>query len=586
MKIYLFLIVLITFFMLTGCKKTQAATVESDKKVTDVKKVEEVKKVEDVKKVEIVKKQVKSRNDGIVKILPETTNFLMKVNSLENGYKHLAVTKDSILGYKIEEVEEMVKELGLNLLNLEELIGYGVDIKGELGFAVSNIKWNSEKKEPTADFIVFIPITDPTKIIETVKTKITTVQKDVKVEVKDNVTKIFDDKHWLYFITKDKYLLVVMNITSDAKDTVESIVSGKTQLLNAKTFKSITSKVGSAEDLFLYGNVTDVVNANYDILKKDLQESPDLKEIGNILDYIKEYGSFAASLNLQSTDFNADGVIETIETSSLLKILKDVKFNKDFVLSFKEHPIFLFSLGMNAKEYYKMFEKILSGSAQTEMKEGMAEANKMLEIDIEKDIIDNIEGNMNFGIYDGASINQMNYNAVMTLNFKDGKKASEVLDKLLTKIPAEKTANLKKDKVGDIEVYVYTEMIFSLYFAIVKDSLVVSSSKVYFEKAITGTVKEGFTSKIADKLLVSYLTNNVNSFYISVEEGYKVFTNFKAQMGQIDASIETTIQKFQYLIATSYVENTAFYSNFTVKTKFEEPFFLELAKIIKTMQEK
>lgn len=577
MKIYLFLIVLITFFMLTGCKKTQTATAEGDKKGTDVKKVEEV------KKVEIVKKQVKSREDGIVKILPETTNFLMKVNSLENGYKHLAVTKDSILGYKIEEVEEMVKELGINLLNLEELTGYGVDIKGELGFAVSNIKWNSEKKEPTADFIVFIPVTDPTKIIETVKTKITTAEKDVKVEVKDNVTKIFDDKHWLYFITKDKYLLVVMNITNDAKDTVDSIVSGKTQLLNAKTFKSITSKVGSAEDLFLYGNVSDVVNANYEILKKDLQESPDLKEVGNILDYIKEYGSFAASLNLQSTDFIADGVIETIETSSLLKMLKDVKFNKDFVLSFKEHPIFLFSLGMNAKEYYKMFEKILSGSAQTEMKEGMAEANKMLEIDIEKDIIDNIEGNMNFGIYDGASINQMNYNAVLTLNFKDGKKASEVLDKLVKKIPAEK---LSKDKVGEIEAYVFKEMMFTVYFAIVKDSLIVSSSKVYFEKAITGNVKEGFTSKIADKLLVSYLTNNVNSFYISVEEGYKAFTNFKAQMGQIDASIETTIQKFQYLIATSYVENTAFYSNFTVKTKFEEPFFLELAKIIKTMQEK
>jgi hypothetical protein len=108
-----------------------------------------------------------------------------------------------------------------------------------------------------------------------------------------------------------------------------------------------------------------------------------------------------------------------------------------------------------------------------------------------------------------------------------------------------------------------------------------------FEKALQGDVSSGFTTKIEEKELAETLKGDGNILYINVDETMKAVKNFEmflpfAGEQGIDPKIQDAVSKFEYILASNKLDGNMVLGDFIIKTKFTEPFFIEVAKLSKS----
>jgi len=208
---------------------------------------------------------------------------------------------------------------------------------------------------------------------------------------------------------------------------------------------------------------------------------------------------------------------------------------------------------------------------------------KSFGIDLEKDLIDNLGGNVNFAMYDGATINMMNYNALLTVNVKDEAKVRSVLDKFIDKLPPEQKSLVRKENGN----YIYTFGGFLQLYAGIKDkNLIVSIGQPMFDKAMAADPKTGFINGLKDKELAKDLEDQSNILYIDVAETFKAYNNVAGLLSQftqtqpLDPERQNIINQFEYFLFSGKAVDNSITAKYMIKTKFQEPFLISLVKMV------
>jgi len=552
-------------------------------------------------------------NKGIVKILPESTEFLAKFSSVEEMYKYFSITETSIFGENIDNLEEVKKNLGFNPFNLSELRANGFSIDKELGFSFDDFKIkkngsisdDSYVDEEDIEFngALFIPVNDGEKVISLIKKIVKENSKNQEATF-NKVGDFYEFKaedFTSYIVEKDGYLILTGNPKNgeDTKEYLTELVSNQYgSLSKSSTFSNVATKVGLDEEIFFYLNTSKILEKNIDEIKKFADDmngayATGMPSIKANYDYIKSFLGAGMSIDLENNDFTVKSVLNIEKGSELLKLAQNVKYNKGISLGIDEDPVLLTSFSVNPEEYFKLIINSL-GNNETEQIDAAIEMVKSnYGIDIKKDIVEQLEGNLNLGLYDASSINFMNYNFLATISIKDEAKFKETLDEIIEKIvPPDQKQMISKQVIDGVDAYVYLAGLVQLYIGVNDNNVIVSVGKSMFEKALKADASSGFVNDLDDEYLKSVLKSDTNVFYLNISETYKVFNTFSGMLGgflgaddpssaeKTKKDIKDVARKFEYILGSSYVNKASLHSDFVIKTNFKKPFMIGIKELV------
>ena len=237
---------------------------------------------------------------------------------------------------------------------------------------------------------------------------------------------------------------------------------------------------------------------------------------------------------------------------------------------------------------YNMIVNMLSGDEGKQVQTGISTINTMLGIDLEKDIIDNLDSNINFAVYDGAGINVTNWNIIFTINVKDTAKAYDAFDKIISNLPPQQKGKVTKEKVEGVDSYkINLGGMNDMFIGVKNKNLIITVGKFMYEKALKADVSSGLLSKLEDKNLANTLKADTNVFYLEVNEIFKAVKNFEMFIMNfspdkkgIDEKTASTVQMFNYFIASSYLDGNSIMGDLVVKTKFQKPFLIGVKELV------
>lgn len=531
-------------------------------------------------------KVVKKANDKVADILPENTTGLFKASSIASLYAAFLVKDNSIMGNPIPEIGEVTKKIGFNPLNLNDLAKNGFDTSKPVGSFVAKINVKEGNNDrPDINFGLFVPVSNSVTALTTVKNIFKVLSNDkVKFSEDGKFTVIDDDtpnSPKAYVFEKEGYLFFVMNVAGNTKAFAEEVLSSKTMLKNSVNYKNITKKVSAAENIFMYIDINKIASKNIETITKLIASSNpmQLQTFANGLSYIKEYNGVASSVDFSQKDVVIKWAADTKEGAKSISIVKDVKFNKSALLGIKENPVVLLATALNITEYFKMIKENLDPEAKKEMDKGFADINAEFGIDVEKDIINTLDGNFGIGVYDGATINFMNYNAIIVVGVKDIAKLKESISKMYAKMPAQQKQMIMK--TGD-DYKIMAGMV-QVFAGFSSDAFIIASSQKMFDAAKKGG--NGFISNITDKELKNSLKGDINNFYIGFEELSKALKNFTGMI-PVPQKVFENVNKFSYILFNSSVDGNTFVGDLSLRTNFEKPFIESVVELSKQKGQK
>ena len=549
-------------------------------------------------------------NDGLVKLLPETTEFLAKFSSIKEMYKYFSVTESSVFGEDIDNLKEIKKDLGFNPFNLSELEANGFSTNKELAFtfddfvakkngSISNNSYDDDDIEFNG--AILIPVNDASKVIALIEKIAKNNSNDVKFSKDGEFHKLVADEFTTYIVEKDGYLIFTGNPKEgiDTKEYLTNLTSGQYGSLDKSSdFSDVATKIGSGEEIFFYLNTQKIFEKNMDELKKFADDFNTANGMGmpNIqanYDYIKSFKGAGVAIDLESKDFTVKSILNVAKGSELLKLAENVNYNKAMSLGLENEPVFLTSFSVNAEEYFKMMLNTLGNNESEQVTAAIEMVKSNYGLDIKKDLIEQLDGNLNLGVYDASSINMMNYNVLATISIKDEAKFKKTLDDIIEKIvPPDQKQMISKQTINGVETYVYLAGFQQLFIGIKDKNVIITIGKPMFEKALKADISSGFVNKLDDDYLKTTLKSDTNVLYFNVAEAYKVFNTFSGLLsgflgGDDPSSAEKTKQdikdvteNFKYLLASSYINDESFHSDFVMKTNFSKPFMIGIKELV------
>ncbi|MFP4349167.1 MAG: hypothetical protein ACLFQY_12845 [Desulfococcaceae bacterium] len=528
-------------------------------------------------------------------LLPETLDFLIKISSVDTVYDHFSVTPETVFGRSVEDLAEIRRKWGFNPLDAEALRKQGFDTTRELVFAMDNIRFQEGDEDPVFTGLILLPVTDAAKASEALKRYLKNSHPEMGFNEKDAVTyfEAADPRMHGGIMERDGYLLMTAESEGDIGAYTASLMTAKTGLQDKNAFKNVIAKVDPEEEIFVYADINGIVGANMETFRRLSREAagekgPDLLQN---LNYLKDYLGAGFSIDLDQSDLLVKGLLEIAPDSDALKVMTDVRYNKQTLLGVPENPAILFSTAVNVPEYYRIMRKAMAPEERQEWEARLAGIRENLGVDLEKEVIPNIAGNLNIGIYDGVGINMTNYNALVTLSIKDEAKMKSVLEQAYARLTPEQRSMIGTTVVGETDAYVLTLFgAFQFYIGVKEHNLILSVGKPMFEKAVYGGMDSGFLSRMSDPELIRTLKGEGGIFYLNVQEVYQALKNFLFLVRQfniqesITADSENALRRFEHLLLSSQVEGAAMRGEMEIETRFEQPFFKGLYELSKKIE--
>lgn len=528
---------------------------------------------------------------AVLKLLPEQTEVLVKFGPFETLYTNLAVTDTSIAGQSVTDLESIKQMLGFNPLSLQEFKTAGFDSGKPWGVALADIMTKPGATAPDMNVLVFVPVHDSQKALATIQSAMQKNVAGVQISQEGKLTVIQQPgtPGRLYLTSKDDYLLAAINPAGDAKAFLETALAGVTSLDKTKVYADVAAKNDTNQEIFVYGNIAKMVEANAAILTQGaaLRSLPGLIGMTPDVKFLKDYQGFGVSVDLESPNLSLNTVLTVTPEATMKKLWDGIALDKEAVLGQPDAPVLFFSMAVNVLEYYAMLRGTLPPEAAQRMTAQLEMIKQQTKIDVEKEVINNLGGNFNIGVYDGSNITMSNYNTLATLTVKDETVTSKVLEKAFALLPAKQRALINKQQVGGVECYVANAGFTQVYLGLSKKNLIFASGKTLFEQALSGKASAGFLKNIADKDLAATLKGNSSVFYLNVDELRKIARNFEMFLpgvigGQANyQKIQTTAGQFEYFLSSSTFQDNAVVGNMTIKTRFTQPFAREVANLTK-----
>ena len=530
---------------------------------------------------------------AFLSMLPENTQVLVKFESLEKFYENLGVSQNSIMGVALKEkdIRQIQTGLGFNPLNAQAVKQNGFDLEKPFCLAGANMKVKPEdRQEPAFDGFGLLPVADGAAAMKTIRSGFE----------KNDIAFVDAEKDGLRFIqwdngiergcvaVRDQYLYMTINSQSRPQAFLESIIENDDSLTDAKAFRDIASDTDLTRDLVVYCNISDMVEANAKQIEQTAGNHS--AQADDTLASLRQYGSAAMTADIGSPDLSVDTTLALADDHEVGKLWSRENVKRDKVLSIAEPAALLLSFGLDVKAYYEMVIEMMPPAPEASAKNRLQAFKEKTGIDIETELLDNLNGSLNLGFYDGASITMFNYNALLTAGVKDEKQMTRLIDKAVKLLPPEKQAMISRQSVGGTEAYVVNPGMVQMYAGVDDHKLLLASGKPIFEKALTGDKNEGFVQNLTDERLKERISGRSNIFYLNMDELLKTVNNFAMFLAEPAGGVQKFKDKleaagrFQYVLASSELDQNTIKSLFFVKTRFTQPFFVELAQMIDQFQ--
>lgn len=517
-------------------------------------------------------------------LLPESLDFLVKIRSVDTVYDHFSVTRETVFGRPVEDLAEIRRKWGFNPLDAEALRKQGFDTTRELVFAMDNIRFQEGDEDPVFTGLILLPVTDAAKASEALTRYLKNSHSEMDFNEKDGVTYFEAAGPRIHggIMERDGYLLMTAEPEEDIESYTASLMTAKTVLRDKNAFKNVIAKVDPEEEIFIYADINGIVGANMETFRRWSRKAagekgPDLLQN---LDYLKDYLGAGLSIDLDQSDLLLRGLLGIASDSDALKLMSGVRYNKQTILGVPENPALLFSAAVNVPEYYRIMREAMAPEERRAWEARLDGIRENLGVDLEKEVIPNIAGNLNIGVYDGVSINMTNYNALVTLSIKDEAEMKSVLAQAYAGLTPEQRSMIATTVVGETDAYVLTLFgAFQFYIGVKEHNLILSVGKPMFEKAVYGGMESGFLTRISDPELIRTLKGERGIFYLNIQEVYQALKNFLFLVRQfniqesITADSENALRQFEYLLLSSQVEGAALRGEMEIETRFEQPFF-------------
>ncbi|PID27204.1 MAG: hypothetical protein CR982_06310 [Candidatus Cloacimonadota bacterium] len=518
----------------------------------------------------------KGSKSEIFSLIPERTDALIKFNSLKDLLNHTGV-KNLSEEAKLE-FDKMKEEFGVDPTDEKSLRENGVDPSRELAVTVDEVSIFAN--DPVFKIAFMIPVVDYNKLKDLISNSFTKDNSDVKITEENGLTiiNINDiDSPKFYMKNHKDYLLLTFGSSreNDGKNYLESFVNLKNSVDKNKNFAEISGRVNLNDDIVFYYDFKSTDFSNLASIGKDyLVPSTD-----QAFKQLKSYNGMFITLNFSTEDLLADAVLSVDEGSDVYKMTRDLKFDK---LSFKgiELPALLFvQSAFNVDEYYKFLMKYLEADVKSEYDKVCQDIKDKFGVDVEEDVIGNLSGSFNYGVFDGASINMMNYNMAATIGIKNRSLAEKTVEKFVSSLPDEQKGFIQQQTIEGIKTYIVVAGFTQIYLGITDSRLVVAPSKFIYEKAIKDSGK-GFTEKLSSDVKEAVFGDN-QVVYLDFNELISALQNFSSMIVQFSSGSNPLskdkideYKKLNYLLSYSHVDENIFISNFKVETSFGMPFFL------------
>ncbi len=531
-----------------------------------------------------------AKEKSAAEILPESTEFMLRLPSAEKICSLFSVTENSIMGRPVKKIAELKEKWGFHPLLPDELRKRGFDTAREISISADNFQWPGHGGDPLMDLLLLLPVTDGKKALDAVQHYLKNENPETVFTSEDGLL-CFQSPGKAFrgaMIEKKGHLLIAFNEQSEVRDFIRSVLQSESSLKNAGHYRDIVSRMDAGKNFFLYADFGKIIRNNYETLKM-LSE----KKSGNPpgfaanLEYLKDYEGCGITLDAEQSDLHVKGLLQVREGSDFLKISENARFNKKTVLGIPKNAAVLISTAVDFAEYYRIIKSAMSAAEKSAWENRLADFRGTYNTDAEKEIFSNIEGNLNMGIYDGRSINMSNYNLLATLSLKDGEKMQEVLEKMYQSLTPEQQIMIRKDKTEETDAYVMTFLgIIQVYAGVKDENLILALGYPIFDMALRGDIAGGFLSETKDKELVRHLQGDKGIFYANIPEIYRAANNFSflmqqfnMQQGGKDKSGEA-VRDIEYLLISTHTEKNSFGMDLICKTAFSSPFFQGIRKVV------
>jgi len=530
-----------------------------------------------------------SEEMAVLSRLPENTQFLFRFEALEKFYENFAVSQNSIMGVALKEkdIEQIRTGLGFNPLDAEQVNQKGFDLKKPFCLAGTNMKVKSADRQDVAfDVFGLLPVSDGAEAMETIRSGLE----------KNNVLFVEAEKDGVPFLKWDNkkekgclalkkpYLYMTVNTQADPQRFLESVLANNTTLTEAKAFRDIAPDTDFSRDLVVYLNIADMVEANEEQLRQ--AAAGQSARADETMASLRQYRSAAMTVDLGSPDLAVNTTIALIDGHEMEKFWNKEYVNRQKVLSIAEPAVLLLSFGLDIKAYYQMINEMMPPGPDESIKNRMNAFTEKTGIDIETGLLDNLSGSINLGIYDGASITMLNYNALFTAGVRDEKRMMQVIDKAVKLLPPDQQAMVSRQKVDGTDAYVLNPGMVQVYAGVKDQKLLIASGKPIFEKALNADKNKGFVHNLTDERLKNSIMSRRNIFYLNMDEVLKTVQNFSMFLAEPAGGAQKFKEKldaagrFKYLLGSSELDQNRIKSLFFIKTRFSQPFFPELAQMI------
>lgn len=546
---------------------------------------------------------------AIVEELPVETNAMAFAPSMGELITTFNIKGDSLLGFKLpDSYADFCDEIGINLLNLEELQNFGVDTKREIGFFSTGIGYNKEKDKPTFSLTFCLPVTENPALLDSLDAAIT----------KDSASKIEKDDYTLYTDDEEEFALAVIKkngyayitLGSDqekAEKEVKSLLRGKEKLSGSRRFNKAIRGLGNSGSLFCFIDISQMLS---EASVMDFLNSLDATGSEEELEYFKElitfYRGAAFWLDISSKDFVIRSIVEIDPDNKMASMYSD-NVVQNPVFNVQKNPIGILAQSFNLSSMYKDVKKYLDTEELDAINEVLDSINRELGIPADINLIELIGGNYGIGVYDGKSIGIGTYNALITLAVTNEKHANTIRKTLHKRLEEElnnmdglmNSAYIEETTIEGVETSkLFIPMGGKFYLGVHDKQLILSSEKDIYVDAIKGSYKKGFSKNISDKnLKYAFDKRSMSMSYLDMHEALDIVDNFAGTLSALSSlgsllspsdttgssnkleSYEASIRKItkelrsiRYMLAYSQMDKEILTSELRIATDFKSSF--------------
>ncbi|GBC62067.1 hypothetical protein DENIS_3030 [Desulfonema ishimotonii] len=375
------------------------------------------------------------------------------------------------------------------------------------------------------------------------------------------------------------WLCVGINPGGSVDAAVRAFSEMGTPLGHTPAYRDVAAKINTGEDIFVFLNCKKIA-------EKNMRRLGRTDAAGGITpDFPEGYESAGLTADLSLSDLVISGVLNMAPESLLLSLTAGLRFDKEVITGVDAPPVALFSSSVNPGAYYQAALARMSETERRNFENYRKELEAQWGIRLEKDIVENMTGSVNFGIYDSASISMTNHNMVVAIGVKDAAGAQAALEKAVASAQARPGVVVQKISVGGTDAFgINLFGMFQLYAGIRDRHLILSSGRLMFERAVSADRGAGFLSKVRDPALADGLKDDRGILFVDVKEASAVIRTFSFLIRNLnggdppDENLLQDLKPFEYLLIRHRVKGRTLFGEFRLKTAFTGPFFLEIQR--------